>query len=61
MALAELQADLDYVKSEFEQVGSDLKTIKSGVDSALGLFKSGSSGLGSLGPALGLVTTMLKK
>ena len=61
MALTELQADLDGVRSEFEQVTGELSNIRSNVHSALGLFKSGHSGLGSLGPALSLVSALLKK
>lgn len=61
MALGELQADLDAAKSEFQEVTDELKNIRSSVHSAMGLFKRGGSGLGSLGPALGLVTSMLKK
>jgi hypothetical protein len=61
MALTELSADMDAVKDEFTQIGADLEKIKSGVSSAVGIFKSGGSGLGSLGPALGLITSMLKK
>ena len=59
MALAELSADLDVARGEFNQVVEDLAKIKSGVSSAVGMFRSGGPGLGSVGPALGLITGML--
>mgnify|MGYP001555758688 FL=1 len=61
MALTELQADLDGVRSEFEQVTGELSKIRSNVNSALGLFKSGKSGMGAIGPAVSLVSALLKK
>lgn len=61
MALAELSADLDGVKDDFNRISSDLDTIRSGVGQALGLLKPGGSAAGSLVPLLGLITSMLKK
>ena len=61
LALTELSADMDAVKEEFTQVKNDLGKIKTGVSSALGMFKSGGAGIGSLAPILGLITSMLKK
>lgn len=61
MALTELSGDLDAVKESFEQFSDDVGRIRSRVSSTMGVFKSGNSGLGTLGPALGLITTMLKK
>ena len=61
LALTELSADIDAVKDEFAEVGNDLKKIKAGVTSALGVFKTGGAGIGSLAPVLSLITSMLKK
>ena len=61
MAMAELSADFENVKDEFNQVAADLGNIKSGVSKALGLFKPGASAAGSITPVLGLITSMLKK
>jgi len=61
LAITELSSDVDGVKQEFTRMGEDLDKIKSGVSSALGVFKSGGIGVGSAGPVLGLITSMLKK
>ena len=61
MALAELSADLDDVKDEFNRISGDLNSIRSGVGQALGFLKPGGSAAGSLMPVLGLITSMLKK
>ncbi len=61
MAMSELSADIDNMKGEFAQVSDDLNKIKTGVSSALGVFRGGGSNLGAVGPALGLITAMLKK
>ena len=61
MALAELSADADGVKEEFNRISTDLKSIRSGVSQALGFLRPGSSAAGSLTPLLGLITSMLKK
>jgi hypothetical protein len=61
MALAELSADLDEVKDEFNRISSDLDSIRSGVGQALGFLKPGGSAAGSLMPVIGLITSMLKK
>jgi hypothetical protein len=61
LALTELSADMDAVKEEFAQVKNDLGKVKAGVSSALGMFKSGGAGISSIGPILGLITSMLKK
>jgi HAMP domain-containing protein len=61
LALTELSADMNAVKEEFGQVKNDLEKVKNGVSSALGMFKSGGAGIGSLAPILGLITSMLKK
>ena len=61
MALAELSSDIAVVKDEFDRVTTDLANIKSGVSSAIGLFKPGASAAGSITPVLGLITAMLKK
>jgi hypothetical protein len=61
LALTELSADMDVVKEEFNQVKNDLGKVKTGVSSALGMFKSGGAGISSMAPILGLITSMLKK
>lgn len=61
MALAELSADLDGVKDEFNRVSTDLNNIRSGVGQALDFLKPGGSAAGSLMPVLSLITSMLKK
>jgi hypothetical protein len=61
LALTELSADMDAVKEDFTQVKNDLGKIKTGVSSALGMFKSGGAGVSSIAPILGLITSMLKK
>ena len=61
LALTELSADMDAVKEDFTQVKKDLEKIKNGVSSAFGMFKSGGTGVSSIAPILGLITSMLKK
>lgn len=61
MALTELSADLDEVRDEFNRIGTELNTIRSGVGQALGFLKPGGSATGSLMPVLSLITSMLKK
>ncbi len=61
LALQELSTDLDVVKEDLAQVTENVKQIRSGVNSAMGMFRSAGSGLGSLSPALRLITSMLKK
>lgn len=61
MAMAELSTDLELVKDDFNQAVADLENIKSGVSRALGMFRGGGSSGASLGPVLGLITSMLKK
>ena len=61
MAMAELSGDVDMVKDEFARISGDLNRIRSNVSSALGIFKSGVPGAGSVGPVLGIITKMLKK
>ena len=58
MALNELSADLDEVKDDFSRISEDLGKIKHGVSNAVGMVRSGSSGVGT---ALHLVTSMLKR
>lgn len=54
LALTELSADADGLKQNFAQISSDIERIRSG-------FSSVSGTLGSLGPMLGMLTSMLKK
>lgn len=61
LALAELSADADGLKRNFAQISSDLERIRSGFSSVSGIFGSGGSSLGSLGPLLSMLTSMLKK
>lgn len=61
MALTELSGDINAAKESIEQFGDDVGRIRSRVNSTVDVFKSGNSSLGALGPALGLITTMLKK
>ena len=61
MALTELSADADVIKDEFSRIRADVGNIKAGVSKALGLFKSGGSSPGPIGPALNLITSMLKR
>ncbi len=61
MALSELSGDVDLAKEEFVRLSGDLNRIRSNVSSALGLFKSGVPGVGSVSPALGIITKMLKR
>lgn len=61
MALTELSADADGIKQNFAQIGSDIERIRSGFSSVSGLFGSSGGGIGSLGPLLGMLTSMLKK
>jgi hypothetical protein len=61
MAMAELSADMEVVKDDFNQAVADLENIKTGVSKALGMFRGGGSSVGSLGPVLSLITSMLKK
>ena len=59
--MAELSADFENVRDEFNRVAADLGNIKSGVSKALGMFRPGASAAGSITPVLGLITSMLKK
>lgn len=61
LALTELSADADEVRQSFSQISSDIERIRTSFSSVSGLFGSGHSGLGSLGPLLGMLTSMLKK
>ena len=61
MALAELSGDVDLAKDEFVRISGDLNRIRTNVSAALGIFKSGAPGAGSVGPLLGIITKMLKK
>ena len=54
LALTELSADADGIRSNFAQISSDIERIRYG-------FSTVSGGLGSLSPLLGLLTSMLKK
>ena len=61
MALAELSGDVDLAKDEFVRISGDLNRIRTNVSAALGIFKSGAPGAGSVGPLLGIITKMLKE
>jgi hypothetical protein len=61
LALSELSADAEGVKQSFAQISADVERIRSRFSSVSGIFGSGHSGLGSLGPLLGMLTSMLKK
>ena len=60
MALTELSADLDAVKGEFGRIRDDVNSIKSGLSRAKAMISPNAPG-GSLVPALGLITSMLRK
>ena len=61
LVMAELSTDADGIKENFTQIRSDVERIRSGLTSVSGIFGSAHSSLGSLGPVLGLLTSMLKK
>jgi uncharacterized membrane protein (DUF485 family) len=61
LALTELSADADGIRRRFTQISSDVERIRSGFSSVSGIFGSSGSSLGSLGPLLGMLTSMLKK
>ncbi len=61
LALTELSADADGIRRRFTQISSDVERIRSGFSSVSGVFGSSGSSLGSLGPLLGMLTSMLKK
>jgi hypothetical protein len=61
LALTELSADVHGFKNKFTQISSDLERIRSGFSSVSGIFGSSGNSLGSLGPLLGMLTSMLKK
>jgi hypothetical protein len=60
LALAELQADVDAIRTNFQEVRTDVERIRSGLG---GLFGGGGSlgGLLHLGPLLDLLTSSLKR
>ena len=61
MAITELSADADGIKQSFAKISSDIERIRSGFSSVSNMFGSSGGGLGSLGPLLGMLTSMLKK
>ena len=61
LALTELSADADGVKQNFTQIRSDVERIRSGLSSVSGIVDSAQAGFGSMGPMLGMLTSMLKK
>ena len=60
-AMSELSGDVDLATEEFVRISTDLNRIRTNVSTALGFFKSGVPGSGAVGPALGIITKMLKK
>jgi hypothetical protein len=51
----------DGIRQNFARIGSDIERIRSGFSSVSGVLGSTHSGLGSLVPLLGMLTSMLKK
>ena len=60
LALQELSTDLDVVKEDLAQVTENVRQIRSGMNSAMGMVRS-APGIGPLRPALKLITSMLQK
>jgi hypothetical protein len=55
LAYAEISADIDEMKTELEQIASEVRRIRSGLGTMIG------SASASLGPLVGLLTKMVKR